>query len=81
MLFFQSLLPLFSKLCAFQHKIFARKIVETVQSIKISHGWMETNGRRLSSSKISTNIFRLFILLNLKQMCTNTIKKLRYLYC
>jgi len=74
-------LPLFSKLRAVLHKTVTQKIVETVPSIKISHGWMETNGQCLSSFKISTSLFRLFILLNLKQLHTNTIKKLRYLYC
>jgi len=73
-------LPLFSKLRAVLHKTVARKIVKTVSSIKISHGWTETNRLCSSSSKISTSFFRLFILLNLKQLHTNTIKKLRYLY-
>jgi len=68
-------------LCTVLHKTVARKIVETVPSIKISRGCTETNGPCLSSSKISTSFFRLFILLNLKQLHTNTIKKLRYLYC
>jgi len=74
-------LTLLLKLRAAMHKTVDRKIVETIPSVKISHGWMETNGPCSSSSKISTSFFRLFILLNLKQLRTNTIKKLRYLYC
>jgi len=63
------------------HKTVARKIVETVPSIKISRSWMETNGPCSYSSKMSTSFFRLFILLNLKQLRTYTTKKLKYLYC
>jgi len=64
---------LFSKLCTLLHKTVAWKIVETVPSINISHGWMETNGP-CSSSKISSSFYRLFILLNLKQLRTYTMK-------
>jgi len=66
-------LPLFSKLRAVLHKTVARKIVKTVPSIKISHGWTERNGPCSSFFKILTSFFRLFILLNLKQLRTNTI--------
>jgi len=72
---------LFSKLHAVLHKSVTQKIVETVPSIKISHCWTETNEPCLSSSKISISFFRLFILLNLKQLCTNTMKNFWYLYC
>jgi len=73
-------LPLFSKLCAVLHKTVARKIVETVPTIKIM-----LNGNKWTVSVFFQNInqfFRLFIfMLNLKQLRTNTIKKLRCLYC
>jgi len=72
---------LLSKLRAVLHTTVAQKIVETVPSIKISHGGTETNRSCSSSSIISTSFFRLFILLNLKQLHTNTITKLRHLYC
>jgi len=58
-----------SKLHTLLDKTLAWKIVETVPSTKISK-WnlvMETNGLCSSSSKISTNIFRPFTLINLKQ--------------
>jgi len=57
------------------------KMVDSLPSIKFSHGWMEQTHRVRLLQKYNPAIFEAFSVANSKLFHTNTINKLRYLCC